>query len=226
VYLQDVPGWDGVQRRARGFIECGGGAADGGRQTADRHSCCWGQLRSLSPETLGCCHAGRRCSRRSCGLSLARQLPPAAMRALTRRPCTTTHLHHEPASSLLGHTPTGTETKTKTETKTRTKTKTKTKAWPVPDSTARCIHPRSNPPTVRCLSRCFGPRLAPWHLTSPLPTTSSQRYPFLSPLPHFLPIAKSSSTYMHIDMAANTISCAPCSVPQNVTGGASNCQNQ
>jgi hypothetical protein len=50
--------------------------ADGRRQTADWHSCCWGQLRSLSPETLGCWPCGSALlSRRSCGLPLARQLP-------------------------------------------------------------------------------------------------------------------------------------------------------
>jgi hypothetical protein len=117
-------------------------------------------------------HAGRRCSHDA---AAACHWPDSCHEGAYTAACTTTHLHHEPASPLLGHTP------TKTETKTRTKT------WPVPDSTARCIHPRAPPPTVRCLSRCFGPPLASWHLTSPLPTTSSRHHLIHYPPPNHLP---------------------------------------
>jgi hypothetical protein len=119
-------------------------------------------------------HAGRRCSHDA---AAACHWPDSCHEGAYTAACTTTHLHHEPAVPLLGHTP------TKTETKTRTKT------WPVPDSTARCIHPRAPPPTVRCLSRCFcfGPPLASWHLTSPLPTTSSRHHLIHYPPPNHLP---------------------------------------
>jgi hypothetical protein len=136
----------------------------GRRQTADgkrqRSSMPAGvnYVACLCREILGCCHAGRRCSRRSCALSLAR----VPVLGADSTPPTRASV----AAWAQWHAPD------------KTKTKTETKTWPVPDSTDASIHS----PTVRCLSRFVkmlqsstSPLAPSPHVYSTRP--SSRRYP-------------------------------------------------